>query len=199
LAARRGGAVARRAAVVALLGAAGGAACARPAATIGRAPLQGRLGGAVSAIARRVGASDASETALPPTSTGLFRRVYETARARISVEALTDGRVRQITIGRERAVAETWEPDPADWTLAAARALAAEWLPADAVLLRSEPFAFRGTPAGTRDVYRSPSLAGVLASTDYAAASALGPPGMCAATYYQTTSGGVAFILVGLV
>jgi hypothetical protein len=64
--------------------------------------------------------------------------------------------------------------------------------------VRVEPFIFRGQVAGERELYQSASIAALFPAAVYAQHGALGPPGYCAITYYQTSAGGVAFLLVGL-
>jgi len=152
-------------------------------------PLDGRLGGHVAPFDR----------VLPTRveSSGQ-RRIFLIPEGRLLLDLTAGGRVRQITLGRDRSVNETWEPDPRDWTIDVARGLAARYVPRDARLLRSEPFVFLDREAGTRDVYRSQSLSTLFSADDYAAFAAAGPPGTCAATYYRTTTAGVAFLLVGL-
>jgi hypothetical protein len=156
--------------------------------------LAGRLGDRVDGFDRRLAAT-APAVAGPPDEAA--RRIYAVDGARLLVDVLPNGRVRQIAAGRERTVQETWLADEADWSLDDARLVAGRWLPADAALVRQEPFLFQGRAAGQRDIYFSPSLAAV-PPADYAAARAGGPPGACVATYYQTEGGGIAFLLVGL-
>lgn len=127
-----------------------------------------------------------------------FRRIYAIPEGRLLLDLTRTERVRQVTLGRDRAVNDTRQPDSADWSLDRARALARPFLPPDATRVRTEPFLFRDERAGEREVYRSPALARVFPADVYAEHSALGPPGLCAVTYYQTTAGGVALILVGL-
>jgi hypothetical protein len=126
------------------------------------------------------------------------RRIFLTAEGRLLLDLTPDGRVRQLTLGRDRAVNDTWEPDPRDWSLEVAQRLARPYLPRDARFQRSEPFLFRERESGTRDLYVSAALAAVFSPETYAAFSAVGPPGRCAITYYRTRDGGVAFLLVGL-
>jgi hypothetical protein len=154
--------------------------------------LDGRVGGAVATFDARFGGAGQVET-------GPFRRIYAVPEGRLLLDLTRTERVRQVTLGRDRAVNDTLQPDPADWSIDRARALARPFLPPDATLVRREPFLFRDAPAGEREVYRSPSLARVFPSEIYAEHNTLGPPGICAVTYYQTTSGRVALVLVGLV
>ena len=140
------------------------------------APLDGRLGGPV----------DAFDRSLPNrVESSSLRRIYLVPAGRLLLDLTADARVRQLTLGRDRSVNDTWEPDPADWTLAAAQSLARPDLPRDARFERSEPFVFRERESGARELYVSPALAPVF------------PPGRPVITYYQTRTGGVAFLLVG--
>jgi hypothetical protein len=154
-------------------------------------PLDGRLGGPVSTFDRRYGGAGQIES-------GPFRRIYAVPDGRLLLDLARSERVRQLTLGRDRAVNDTRQPDPGDWPLERAKTLARPLLPADAAFVRTEPFVFRAENAGTRDVYRSVALAAVFPADVYAELGALGPPGVLAVTYYQTTAGGVAFFLVGL-
>ncbi len=163
---------------------------------IASSALQGRLGGHVSSFDQHympAGLAGPAVSAAPAP----YRRVYDAPGGRLVAEVLPDGQVRQITFGRERPVLDVWEPAEGDWSLAEARELARRWLPPDAALLRAEPFFFQGRAAGQREIYHSQALApaGGLPGTTAAGA---GGVGNCAATYYQTSAGGVAFILVGL-
>ena len=152
-------------------------------------PLDTRLGGAVATFDR----------ALPNrVESSAQRRIYLTPEGRLLLDLTPQGRVRQLTLGRDRAVNDTWEPDTRDWTLDHAQRLARPYLPRDARLERSEPFVFRDRESGTRELYFSAALAGVFPSEVYAAFAAPGPPGACVITYYRTSAGGVAFLLVGL-
>jgi hypothetical protein len=158
--------------------------------------LQGRLGGHVSSfdrLYRPAGLAGPAVGAAPAP----YRRVYDAVEGRLVLEVLADGQVRQITFGRERPVPDVWEPAPDDWSLAQARELARRWLPPDAALLRAEPFFFQGRAAGLREVYHSQALAPA-AGLQGAAAAGVAGAGNCAATYYQTSAGGVAFVLIGL-
>jgi len=155
------------------------------------AALDGRLGGHVSTFDRRYGGVGQIEG-------GAFRRIYAVTEGRLLLDLARNQQVRQLTFGRDRAVNDTRQPDPGDWTLERAQALARPFLPADAAFVRTEPFVFRGENAGTRDVYRSAALATVFSPEMYAEHGAAGPPGLLAVTYYQTTDGGVALFLVGL-
>ncbi|HEU5316084.1 MAG TPA: hypothetical protein VFX49_08250 [Chloroflexota bacterium] len=154
------------------------------------AALDHHLGGPVVAFDSRYSASR--------IESGPFRRIYALPEARLLLDLTRTERVRQVTLGRDRAVNDTRQPDPADWSLDRARALAHPFLPPDATRVRTEPFLFRDERAGDREIYRSPALARVFPPDVYAEHGALGPPGLCAVTYYQTTAGGVALILVGL-
>jgi hypothetical protein len=156
--------------------------------------LNGRAGSRIEEVESRLRAQNATQI-----ETGPLRRIYQMAEMRVLLDVTPEGRVRQITLGHARGANETWEPDLVDWPLDAARTLSRSWLPLDATAIRTEPFVFRDTPAGSRDVYRSASLATVFPAPVYAAYNAAGPAGICAVTYYQTTSGGVAFFLVGLI
>ena len=155
-----------------------------------------RLGARVETFDARYtpagGAAPAASASAP------YRRVYEIDEGRLVAEVLPDGRVRQLTIGRVRGVEDTWEPEPGDWSLAQARQIAVRWLPADARPVRSEPFSFRDQVGGVRDLYTSAVLAKVFSAADYAAMHTAGLPGSCSAAFYQTSDGGVAFVLVGL-
>jgi len=153
--------------------------------------LDVRLGGPVASFDRRYGGAGKIES-------GPFRRIYAVPEGRLLLDLARDARVRQVTLGRDRAVNDTRQPDPADWPLDHAKLLARPYLPPDAAFVRAEPFIFRGESAGTRDVYRSAALAALFSAEIYAEHGAAGPPGLCAVTYYQTTAGGVAFFLVGL-
>ncbi len=152
-------------------------------------PLEARLGGHVEAFDRRY-AHRLESSAL--------RRIYVVSEARLLLDLTADARVRQLTLGRDRAVNDTWEPDPLDWTLDVAQRLARDYLPRDARFETSEPFVFRDRESGTRERYRSVALAGVFSAETYTAFGAPGPPGACVITYYRTSAGGVAFLLVGL-
>jgi hypothetical protein len=154
-----------------------------------RDPLAGRLGGAVEAF-DRAHANRVESSAQ--------RRIYVTPAGRLLLDLTPDGRVRQLTLGRDRAVNDTWEPDSGDWTFETAQRLARAYLPRDARFERSEPFVFRDRESGTRERFRSAALAAIFPEEVYAAFSALGPPGACVITYYRTSGGGVAFLLVGL-
>ena len=134
-------------------------------------PLEGRLGGHVATF-------DRAHTNRIESSAQ--RRIYLTREGRLLLDLAADGRVRQITLGRDRAVNDTWEPDPNDWSLATAQRLARAYLPRDARFEASEPFVFRDRESGTRERYRSPALGGE-----------------CVITYYRTSAGAVAFLLVG--
>ena len=160
--------------------------------------LQGALGDTVRAFDQRYALAGAPASG-PEATERPYRRVYGVLEGRVVAEVLPDGRIRQLTVGRDRNAQDAWQPADSDWSLEQARAIARRWLPADAGTLRSEPFSFQERPAGTRDVYRSAALGGVFGPADYAEMRASGPPGIFAATYYQTTAGGVAFILIGLV
>jgi hypothetical protein len=198
--------IARRQAAAAALATFAGVAAALAAAIVHRPTpvtpaqaaqaLSGRVGGPVADAEARLAAAGMTQA-----ETGPFRRIYLSAGPgdeRVHLDLTAAGRVRQVTLGRERAVDETFTPDAADWTLDRARGRATAWLPRDAAHLRREPFVFRDAPAGSRDVYRSPALAAVISAAQYLEHDAAGPPGMCAITYYQTTAGGVALILIGL-
>jgi hypothetical protein len=160
-----------------------------------RAPtlsLDLRVGGHVAAFDSRYRGAGQVETSP-------FRRIYAIPEGRLLLDLTRTERVRQVTLGRDRAVNDTRQPDPTDWSLDRARALAHPFLPPDATLVRREPFLFRDAPAGEREVYRSAALGRIFPPDVYAEHGALGPSGICAVTYYQTTAGGVALILVGLV
>lgn len=129
---------------------------------------------------------------------GPRRRLYDLPDSRLFLDLTASGRVRQITIGRERNAPETWMPDPDDWSIAQAERLARAWLPPDATLKRTEPFSFREKSAGKIEVYACPSLRSVFAPHEAASLGARSPGDMCAVTYYQTENGGIAFVLVGL-
>lgn len=152
-------------------------------------PLESRLGGH---------AADFDRTLSNRVESSPLRRIYITPAGRLLLDLTADGRVRQLTVGRDRAVNDTWEPDPDDWTLEAAQRLARPYLPRDARFERAEPFYFRERESGTRDLYASAALAQVISPETYAAFAAAGPPGRCAITYYRTRDGRVAFLLVGL-
>ena len=153
--------------------------------------LEGRLGGKVEVF-------DAHFVPALGGQTGLLRRIYTVGDGRLLVDLTAAGRVRQLTVGRERSTNELWQPDPGDESLEQARRQAAAWLPGDATHRHSEPFAFREQPGGMRDIYVSAALGALLPADVYAQHNASGPPGLCAVTYYQTTTGGVAFYLVGI-
>jgi hypothetical protein len=158
--------------------------------------LAGRLGDTVASFDRRyllAGIGVESHAA-----GDAYRRVYMIPEGRVVAEVLPDGRIRQLTIGRLRHVQQTWEPEAGDWSLQEARQIAVRWLPADAVVIGSEPFPFQGSTGGVRDLYQSNALARMFDEADYRRAAAMGPPGRCTVTYYQTSEGGVAFALVGL-
>ena len=72
------------------------------------------------------------------------------------------------------------------------------YLPRDARFEATEPFVFRNRESGTRERHHSAALAAVFSTETYAAVSAPGPAGACVITYYRTSAGGVAFLLVGL-
>ena len=162
----------RRRALAVSLGLLGAlSAAAAGALALRRDPLDGRLGGSAAAFDR----------ALPQrVESSTQRRIYLTPEGRLLLDLTSDGRVRQITLGRDRSVNDTWEPDPNDWSFATAQRLARAYLPRDARFEASEPFVFRERESGTRERYRSPAL------------------GECFITYYRTSAGGVAFLLVGL-
>jgi hypothetical protein len=113
-------------------------------------------------------------------------------------DVLPGGRVRQLTVSRLRSAQDTFEPEPGDWSLAQAQAIARQWLPADAALEGTGTFEFQEREAGVRETFFSRALAGVLTASDYAAARVAGPPGTCIVSYYQTRSGNVAFLLIGI-
>jgi hypothetical protein len=152
-------------------------------------PLEGRLGGAVEPF-------DRAHTNRVESSAQ--RRIYLVPEGRLLLDLTPDARVRQVTLGRDRAVNDTWEPDPRDWSLETAQRLGHAYLPRDARFESSEPFVFRERESGTRERFRSAALAGVFPPETYAAFSAPGPAGACVVTYYRTSAGGVAFLLVGL-
>ena len=164
-------------------------ATAAGALALRRHPLDGRLGGPVDSFDR------AQANRIESSSQ---RRIYLTPDGRLLLDLAAGERVRQVTLGRDRAVNDTWEPDPRDWTLETARRLAHAYLPRDARFEVSEPFVFRDRESGTRERFRSAALAAVFSAEVYAAVSAPGPPGTCVTTYYRTSAGGVAFLLVGL-
>lgn len=166
-----------------------GAVSATAALVLRPGPLHGRLGGHVEAFDRAYANRIESSAQ---------RRIYLTAEGRLLLDLTPDRRVRQLTLGRDRAVNDTWEPDPRDWTLEAAQRLARAYLPRDARFEVSEPFVFRERESGLRERYRSAALASVFSAETYAAFAAPGPPGTCVITYYRTSAGGVAFLLVGL-
>ena len=153
--------------------------------------LEGRLGGKVEAF-------DARFVPAPGGQTGALRRIFAMGNGRLLVDITATGRVRQLTVGRERSTNDLWQPDPGDEPLAQARRQAAAWLPGDVAFRQSEPFAFQEQPGGMRDIYVSAALGVLLPAEVYAQHNASGPPGLCAVTYYQTTTGGVAFYLVGI-
>ncbi len=162
--------------------------------------LDGRLGDTVASFDRRyLLAGLGVESHVSHVAGSAYRRVYTIPEGRVVAEVLPDGRIRQLTIGRTRQVQQTWEPEEGDWSLPEARQVAARWLPTDAVAIGSEPFIFQERAGGIRDLYHSNALAKVFDAADYRRAAAMGPPGRCAVTYYQTSEGGVAFALVGLV
>lgn len=163
---------------------------ARPLAARDEAAVTGRVGGGVAALDLQFPRGEPA---------GPLRRILDVPDGRMLLDLTATGRVRQVTLGRERAINDTWEPDPGDWSLAQARALARPWLPRDARPERSETFLFRDRPGGTRDIFRSDALARLIPLEVYAQHGAVGPAGICAVTYYQNTAGGVAFLLVGLV
>ena len=152
-------------------------------------PLEGRLGGHVV---------DFDRTLSNRVESSSLRRIYLTPAGRLLLDLTADGRVRQLTLGRDRAVNDTWEPDPGDWTVEHAQRLARPYLPRDARFERAEPFFFRDRESGTRDLYASAALSQVISPETYTAFAAAGPPGRCAITYYRTRDGRVAFLLVGL-
>jgi hypothetical protein len=129
---------------------------------------------------------------------GPLRRLYELPEGRLLVDLTPEGRVRQVTVGRHRRAAETWQSEDGDWSLDRARQIARSWLPADATLLRVEPFFFRGQEAGVVEVYACPSLRTVFSPAEAERYGAIGSGERCSITYYQTVSAGVAFALVGL-
>lgn len=159
--------------------------------------LDGRLGDTVASFDQRYLLAGLGVESYVAGSA--YRRVYAIPEGRVVAEVLPDGRIRQLTIGRIRQVQQTWEPEEGDWSLPEARQVATRWLPADAVAIGSEPFTFQERAGGIRDLYHSNALAKAFDAADYRQAAALGPPGRCAVTYYQTSEGGVAFALVGLV
>ena len=168
----------RRRALAFGFGALGALAAAGAAVTtLRRDPLDGRLGGHVAAF-DRAHASRIESSAQ--------RRIYFTPHGRLLLDLTADGIVHQLTLGRDRAVNDTWEPDPNDWSLATARRLARGYLPRDARFEVSEPFVFRERESGTRELYRSAAMARVFSAET------------CVITYYRTSAGGVAFLLVGL-
>lgn len=160
-----------------------------------RDALAGRLGGHVGALEERL---YREERRARQVDVAAHRRHIEVSFGHVLVDIAADARVRQVTIGRDRRVAETWQADPNDWPLEQARALASAWLPRDAAHRRSEPFVFRSVEAGVRDVYESAALRAVFSEAEYVRYGASGPPGWCTITYYLTESGGVAFALIGL-
>ncbi|HEV2122602.1 MAG TPA: hypothetical protein VGW38_07490 [Chloroflexota bacterium] len=128
---------------------------------------------------------------------GPLRRQYDRTDSRLLLDVTASGRVRQITIGRERNAPETWVPDPGDWTVTQAERLARTWLPPDASFQRSEPFSFRDRIAGRVEIYACPSLRTVFTPDEAASLGARSPGDTCAVTYYQTETGGVASALIG--
>ena len=148
-------------------------------------PLGGRLGDSVASFDRRY--AHLGVGAATPTPGGSYRRVYDVGHVRIVADVTPDGLVRQLTVSRPRDVADTFEPAPGDWTLAQARAVAQGWLPADSRLTGSAPFTFQEREIGMRETYSSRALAARTSGN-----------GQCAASYYQTRTGTVAFVLVGM-
>ncbi|CAA9214183.1 MAG: hypothetical protein AVDCRST_MAG77-102 [uncultured Chloroflexi bacterium] len=165
----------------------------QPSAAAVTQALAGRVGGPVADADTRLVTAGMIQVETSP-----FRRIYLAGDERVHLDLTATSRIRQVTLGRERAVNDTFTPDPADWTLDEARERAGAWLPRDAARQRREPFVFRDAPAGVRDLFRSPALATVISATQYVEHGATGPPGLCAITYYQTSAGGVVLVLIGL-
>jgi hypothetical protein len=182
--------VTRRRTLAIVFGGVGALAATAAAVTaLRRDPLEGRLGGHVSAFDRAYANRIESSAQ---------RRIYLTPQGRLLLDLTSEERVRQLTLGRDRTANDTWEPDPNDWSLGTAQRLARALLPRDAGFETTEPFVFRDRESGTRERYRSAALAAVFSAQTYAAFSAPGPAGTCVITYYRTSAGGVAFLLVGL-
>lgn len=159
-----------------------------------RQALDGRVGGYVQAAEARLTAAR-----MEPLETAPARRIFVQRDERVHLDLTAAGLVRQVTLGRERSVNDTFTPAADDWTIDQAGERARSWLPRDAAPLRREPFVFRDAPAGSRYVFDSRALAAAIPLATYVEHGALGPSGRCAITYYQTTTGGVALVLIGLI
>ncbi len=159
------------------------------------ASLGGRIGGLIATWEQRA----SGHTPFRATGDrGELRLAWMMPPGRIVADVLPGGRVRQVSVGRERQTSNAVDVDPDDWTIAEAGEVARAWLPRDAVFQGVEAFVVGDREAGPRERFESRSLARVLTVTDYLSSRAEGPPGACLAQYYVTNAGGVAFILVGL-
>lgn len=159
------------------------------------APLSGRIGGLLGTWEQRASGH------APVRATGdrgELRLAWTMPPGRIVADVLPGGRVRQVSVGRERQGSNAVDVDPDDWTIAEAANVARAWLPTDVVFQGVQAFVVGDREAGPRERFHSVSLARVLGAADYRSSRAEGLPGACLAQYYVTNAGAVAFILVGL-
>ncbi len=159
------------------------------------AALGGRIGGFIATWEQRASGYAPVRAA---GDHGELRLAWMMPPGRIVADVLPGGRVRQVSVGRERQSSNAVDVDPDDWTIAEAGTVARAWLPTDAVFQGVEAFVVGDREAGPRERFESVSLARVLSVADYRSSRAEGPPGACLAQYYVTNAGAVAFILVGL-
>lgn len=159
------------------------------------ASLSGRIGGLLATWEQRASGYAAVRAT---GDRGELRLAWTMSPGRIVADVLPGGRVRQVSVGRERQSSNAVDVDPDDWTIAEAGNVARAWLPADAVFQSVEAFVVGDREAGPRERFDSVSLARVLNDADYRSSRAEGPPGACLAQFYVTNAGSVAFILVGL-
>lgn len=159
------------------------------------ATLSGRIGGLLATWEQRA----SGHAPIQATGDrGELRLAWTMPPGRIVADVLPGGRVRQVSVGRERQSSNAVDVEPDDWTIAEAGTVARSWLPTDAVFQGVEAFVVGDREAGPRERFDSVSLARVLSAADYQSSRAEGPPGACLAQYYVTNAGAVAFILIGL-
>lgn len=158
------------------------------------AAIEGRVGGPVTTWESRIGGMATRAVGEGDTA----RLTWTASPGRIVADVLPSGRVRQASVGRDRHVARSTDPDPGDWTLEEAQELARAWLPHDVEETGVDAFIVGTREAGPREHFASRALARSVTVAEYRGARADGPPGACLAQYYLTDAGKVAFLLVGL-